>query len=94
MGMGLHTPGTGAPGAATLGRAAPGSAQGSSGRAARREREGEEREREKRGGKAHLGAPRSVATAHQNPTVGTLKQGYPILQYEDVVPTRLSLVVW
>jgi hypothetical protein len=27
-------------------------------------------------------------------TVGTLKQGYPLLQYEDVVPARLSLVVW
>jgi hypothetical protein len=27
-------------------------------------------------------------------TVGTLKQGYPLLQYEDVVPTRLSLVAW
>jgi hypothetical protein len=27
-------------------------------------------------------------------TVGTLKQGYPLLQYEDVIPTRLSLVVW
>jgi hypothetical protein len=27
-------------------------------------------------------------------TVGTLKQGYPLLQYEDVVPTRLSLVTW
>jgi hypothetical protein len=27
-------------------------------------------------------------------TVGTLKQGYPLLQYEDVVPARLSLVAW
>jgi hypothetical protein len=27
-------------------------------------------------------------------TVGTLKQGYPLLQYEDAIPTRLSLVVW
>ena len=27
-------------------------------------------------------------------TVGTLKQGYPLLQYEDAVPTRLSLVAW
>jgi hypothetical protein len=27
-------------------------------------------------------------------TVGTLKQGYPLLQYEYVVPTRLSLVAW
>jgi hypothetical protein len=27
-------------------------------------------------------------------TVGTLKQGYPLLQHEGVVPTRLSLVVW
>jgi hypothetical protein len=26
--------------------------------------------------------------------VGTLKQGYPLLQYEDTVPTRLSLVAW
>lgn len=27
-------------------------------------------------------------------TVGTLKQGYPLLQYEDVIPTQLSLVAW
>jgi hypothetical protein len=27
-------------------------------------------------------------------TNGTLKQGYPLLQYEDVIPTRLSLVAW
>jgi hypothetical protein len=27
-------------------------------------------------------------------TVGTLKQGYPFLQYEGVVPMRLSLVAW
>jgi hypothetical protein len=27
-------------------------------------------------------------------TVGTLKQGYPLLQCEDVVPVRLPLVVW
>jgi hypothetical protein len=27
-------------------------------------------------------------------TIGTLKQGYPLLQYEDAVPTRLSLVAW
>jgi transposase InsO family protein len=26
--------------------------------------------------------------------VSTLKQGYPLLPYEDVVPTRLSLVAW
>jgi hypothetical protein len=26
--------------------------------------------------------------------VGTLKQGYPLLQCEDAVPTRLSLVAW
>jgi hypothetical protein len=26
--------------------------------------------------------------------VGTLKQGYPLLQYGDAIPTRLSLVVW
>jgi hypothetical protein len=25
--------------------------------------------------------------------VGTLNQGYPLLQYEDTVPARLSLVV-
>jgi hypothetical protein len=24
----------------------------------------------------------------------TLKQGYPLLPYEDIVPTRLSLVAW
>jgi hypothetical protein len=27
-------------------------------------------------------------------TVGTLKQGYPLLQHEDAGPTRLSLVAW
>jgi hypothetical protein len=27
-------------------------------------------------------------------TVGTLNQGYPLLQYEDMVPARLSLVAW
>jgi hypothetical protein len=27
-------------------------------------------------------------------TVGTLKLGYPLLQYEDAVPTLLSLVAW
>jgi hypothetical protein len=27
-------------------------------------------------------------------TIGTLKQGYPLLQYEDTVPTWLSLVAW
>jgi hypothetical protein len=27
-------------------------------------------------------------------TIGTLKQGYPLLQHEDAVPTRLSLVAW
>jgi hypothetical protein len=27
-------------------------------------------------------------------TVGTLKQGYPLLQYEGTVPARLSLVAW
>jgi hypothetical protein len=27
-------------------------------------------------------------------TVSTLKQGYPLLQCEDVIPTRLSLVAW
>jgi hypothetical protein len=26
--------------------------------------------------------------------VGTLKQGYPLLQYEDAVPARLSLAAW
>jgi hypothetical protein len=26
--------------------------------------------------------------------VGTLKLGYPLLLYEDTVPTRLSLVAW
>jgi hypothetical protein len=26
--------------------------------------------------------------------VGTLNQGYPLLQYEDTVPARLSLVAW
>jgi hypothetical protein len=27
-------------------------------------------------------------------TVSTLEQGYPLLQCEDMVPTRLSLVMW
>jgi hypothetical protein len=27
-------------------------------------------------------------------TVSTLKQGYPLLQHKDAVPTRLSLVTW
>jgi hypothetical protein len=27
-------------------------------------------------------------------SVGTLKQGYPLLQCEDTVPARLSLVAW
>jgi hypothetical protein len=27
-------------------------------------------------------------------TVGTLKQGYPLLQHEDAVSTWLSLVAW
>jgi hypothetical protein len=27
-------------------------------------------------------------------TIGTLKLGYPLLQYKDAVPTRLSLVAW
>jgi hypothetical protein len=27
-------------------------------------------------------------------TVGTLKQGYPLLRYEGAVPTRLSLIEW
>jgi hypothetical protein len=27
-------------------------------------------------------------------TIGTLKQGYPLLHYEDAIPTRLSLVAW
>jgi hypothetical protein len=26
--------------------------------------------------------------------VSTLKQGYPLISYEDAVPTRLSLVAW
>jgi hypothetical protein len=26
--------------------------------------------------------------------VGTLDQGYPLLQHEDAVPTRLFLVTW
>jgi hypothetical protein len=38
---------------------------------------------------------RLVSTPEVGPgaTIGTLKQGYPLLQYEDAVPTRLSLVV-
>jgi hypothetical protein len=27
-------------------------------------------------------------------TVGTLKQGYPLLQYENAVHVRLSLIAW
>jgi hypothetical protein len=27
-------------------------------------------------------------------TISTLKQGYPFIQYEGAVPTRLSLVAW
>jgi hypothetical protein len=27
-------------------------------------------------------------------TVGTLEQGYPLLQYEGTVPAQLSLVAW
>jgi hypothetical protein len=27
-------------------------------------------------------------------TVSTLKQGYPLVPYEDAVPTWLSLVAW
>jgi hypothetical protein len=27
-------------------------------------------------------------------TVGTLNQGYPLLQYEDTVPVQLSLATW
>jgi hypothetical protein len=30
----------------------------------------------------------------QNTSVGTLKQGYPLLQYEGTVSARLSLVAW
>jgi hypothetical protein len=52
--------GLAAPGAAALGVAGEGCAQG--------ERRGIGRE--ERGGKTHLGARLSVATAHQNPTYG------------------------
>jgi hypothetical protein len=34
----------------------------------------------------------SSPKAGQGATVGTLNQGYPLLQYEDTVPSRLSLV--
>jgi hypothetical protein len=39
---------------------------------------------------------RLVSSPEMGPgaTVGTLKLGYPLLQYEDAVPTRLSLVAW
>jgi hypothetical protein len=30
----------------------------------------------------------------QGATVGTLKLGYPLLQYEGAMPARLSLVTW
>jgi hypothetical protein len=36
----------------------------------------------------------SFPEAGPGATVGTLKQGYPLLQYEDTVPARLSLVAW
>jgi hypothetical protein len=31
---------------------------------------------------------------HKKMVVGTLDQGYPLLQHEDTVPTQLSLVTW
>jgi hypothetical protein len=31
---------------------------------------------------------------HISEAVSTLKQGYPLLPYEDAVPMRLSLVAW
>jgi hypothetical protein len=39
---------------------------------------------------------RLVSSPEMGPraTVGTLKQGYPLLQYEDALPSRLSLVAW
>jgi hypothetical protein len=33
-------------------------------------------------------------TKVRNIVVGTLKLGYPLLLYEDAVPTRLPLVAW
>jgi hypothetical protein len=27
-------------------------------------------------------------------TIGTLNQGYPLLQYEDTIPVQLSLAAW
>jgi hypothetical protein len=29
-----------------------------------------------------------------NHIIGTLKEGYPLLQHEDAVPTQLSLAAW
>jgi hypothetical protein len=39
---------------------------------------------------------RIVSSPEASPgaTVGTLNQGYPLLQYEDMVPVRLSLAAW
>jgi hypothetical protein len=39
---------------------------------------------------------RLVSSPEMGPraTVSTLKQGYPLLQYEDAVPTQLSPVAW
>jgi hypothetical protein len=36
----------------------------------------------------------SSPKAGPGPTIGTLNQGYPLLQHEDTVPTQLSLVTW
>jgi hypothetical protein len=38
--------------------------------------------------------PVSSPKAGLGATVGTLNQGYPLLQYEDTVPVRLSQVAW
>jgi hypothetical protein len=36
----------------------------------------------------------SSPEADPGASVGTLKQGYPLLQYEDAVPVRHSLATW
>jgi hypothetical protein len=49
--------------------------------------------------KGRLNHPKSGATkiawsSSSRDVVGTLDQGYPLIQHEDTVPTRLSLVTW
>jgi hypothetical protein len=45
-------------------------------------------------GRSHRAASESGQERERIDAVGTLKLGYPLLLYEDAVPTRLSLVAW